>query len=386
MHTLKVALTLLATSLCGGSLMSCSDPETTSDMGKTPDMRPLPDLLPAVPKAIYTLTNDVNDNQVAIFTRTADGTLSPGMLVSTAGRGTGAGLGDQGALTFDKVKKRFYAVNAGDNSISLLSLKDDGTVVLLSKRLSGGVRPVSITAAGDTVYVVNAGDNFEKPNISGFTVTGDMLIKVDNSIKDLPTLGSAPAQISFTPDGLVLVVTEKQTNKISTFTVQNNLATGPNVQNSNNTTPFGFAFSASGKLIVSEAAMAAANGGTTSSYSVATNGTLTTISNKVALNQTAPCWVAVSGTNAYVTNAQSNNVSAFKVATDGTLTLVGNGANGMTGMGPTDVAVTEDNQFLYTLNGRDHTFSIFSIAQDGSLTKKSDFTGAPMTAVGLVAR
>lgn len=386
MHTLKVALTLLATSLCGGALMSCSDPETTNDMGKSPDLRPAPDLLPAIPKGVYTLTNDVNDNSIAIFNRAADGTLTQGQTVSTAGRGTGASLMSQGSLVFDKTKKRFYAVNAGDNSISLLSLKDDGSVVLLSKRLSGGVRPVSITAAGDLVYVVNAGDSFEQPNIAGFTVANDMLVKVENSIKDLPSLNSGPAQISFTPDGLVLVITERMINKISTFTVASNVPTGPNAQNSNNSTPYGFAFSASGKLIVSEAAMAAANGGTVSSYNVATNGTLTTISNKVALNQTAPCWVAVAGTNAYVSNAASNNVSAFKVATDGTLTLVGNGANGMTGMVPTDLAITEDNQYLYTLNGRDHTFSIFSIAADGSLTKKADAPGAPMAAVGLAAR
>jgi 6-phosphogluconolactonase len=176
------------------------------------------------------------------------------------------------------------------------------------------------------------------------------------------------------------------TNKIDTFTVASGVATGPNVQNSSGTTPFGFAFSASGKLIVSEAVMATANAGTVSSYSIAPNGTLTPVANKVTLGQSAPCWVAVSGTNAYVTNAGSNNVSALKVATDGNLTLVGTGNNGMTGMGPTDLAVTDDNQYLYTLNARDHSFTVFSIAADGMLTKKNDVQGAPMNAVGLVAR
>jgi hypothetical protein len=209
MHTLKVAITLLATSLCGGSLMSCSDPETTSDMGKLADMRKPADLVPPVPKGIYTLTNDVNDNGVAIFTRAADGSLTPQAAVSTAGRGAGSGLGSQGALVFNKQTNRFFAVNAGDNSISMLSLKDDGTLMLLSKKLSGGVRPISITEASGVVYVVNAGDSFEKPNISGFTVVGDMLMKVDNSIKELPMIGAGPAQISFTPDGLILVVTER---------------------------------------------------------------------------------------------------------------------------------------------------------------------------------
>src|SRR6185437_17086108 len=44
----------------------------------------------AGPGAVYTLTNQAASNAVAVFTRGADGTLTPGGSVATGGTGTGA--------------------------------------------------------------------------------------------------------------------------------------------------------------------------------------------------------------------------------------------------------------------------------------------------------
>src|SRR2546422_8607410 len=55
--------------------------------------------------------------------------------------------------------------------------------------------------------------------------------------------GAGPAQVSFSPDGSVLVVIEKGTNLIDTFTVGDDGVAQPGVSfASNGTTPFGFAF------------------------------------------------------------------------------------------------------------------------------------------------
>ena len=52
-----------------------------------------------------------------------------------------------------------------------------------------------------------------------------------------------PAQVEFSPRGNLLVVTEKMTNKIDTYTVgRRGLAEGPMVHNSVGITPFGFEF------------------------------------------------------------------------------------------------------------------------------------------------
>ena len=129
-----------------------------------------------------------------------------------------------------------------------------------------------------------------------------------------------------------------------------------------------------------------ANRGTVSSYTLSA-GNLTVVSNQAADAQTAPCWVVVSGANAYVTNAVTNNVSAFTVSTTGMLGLLANGISGTTGNGPGDEAVTESNDYLYVLNTKDHSLSTFAVTTTGTLTKKGqDFSGIPINAAGLVAR
>jgi hypothetical protein len=52
-----------------------------------------------------------------------------------------------------------------------------------------------------------------------------------------------PAQVSFNPDGSLLVVTEKAGNRLDTYTVdENGLPSAPIDNPSNRMTPFGFAF------------------------------------------------------------------------------------------------------------------------------------------------
>ena len=353
----------------------------------SPDLAPAPDLSPRpIPKAVYTTSNEVAGNRVFAYTRAADGTLSALGAYATGGKGTGAGLGDQNALVFDAARGLFFAVNAGDNSISMLALQADGGLALRANVPSGGVRPVSITSAGDVVYTVNAGDANTAGNIAGFRISGETLTAIPGATRPLSAAATGPAQIQFTPSGGLLVVTEKMTNKIDTYAVTAGVAGAPMVQNSAGVTPFGFAFSAEGRLLVSEAAGAMANKGSTSSYAVAASGALTPVSSAVASGQTAPCWVAVIGSTAYVTNAQTNNITAYRVAADGMLTLLSNGVSATTGMGPTDLDATDGNDLLYVLSGRDHAFSIYGVNADGTLTRKPDFTGLPDTAVGLVAR
>src|SRR6185436_20252447 len=98
------------------------------------------------PKGVYTMTNDAAANKILTFNRAADGSLEPtGAFTATGGTGTGAGLGNQHGLVFDQAQNLFFAVNAGNNTISMLSLEVDGSLKLLSNVASGGVRPISVT-------------------------------------------------------------------------------------------------------------------------------------------------------------------------------------------------------------------------------------------------
>ncbi len=377
-----VGMTLM--SLVTGGLSACSNGNgpAQGDMSNQPPA----DMNPGIAKAVYTLSNDTVDNKIYVYRRAADGSLTALNSFSTGGKGTATGLGDQNSLIFDSTQNLFFAVNAGDNSISMLGLDQAGTPDLLSHVPSGGRMPVSIAVYGSLVYVVNAGDETVPMagNISGFKIMGNNLVPIPNSTMPLSIENPGPAQIQFTPDGTRLVVTERTTKKIDTYTIEANtgLAKNPLYQNSVGTTPFGFAFSANQQLIVSEAAAP----GAASSYSIAPNGTLTTITGSLVSGQKAPCWVTVVRNTAYVTNAQSNNISAYSIATNGALGLLSNGVSGLTGMGATDEDATDDGDFLYVLNARDDSFSYFAINSDGSLTKKGDFPGVPSTAIGIVAR
>jgi len=344
----------------------------------------------AAPKAVYTMSNDPAGNQILAFGRSADGSLVPsGTFTATGGRGSGGGLGNQNGLIFDAATNRFFAVNAGDSSISMLSLTPDGTLELLSNVPSGGERPISVTVSGSVVYVLNAGvvANGTAANISGFSVVGDNLTPIANSTQPLSAPNPNPAQIQFNPDGNVLVVTEKGTNMLSTYTVEADVASGPTVKVSAGQTPFGFAFSANGHAIISEAWGGQANQSSASSYSVGANGFLTTVSSALGTTRTAACWVAVAGDYAYMANAGSSDITGFHVAPDGILTLLdADGVTGQATAAPVDEDVTDDNDFLYVVNNGSHSFSIFQIEADGSLTKRPDFIGLPSTASGIVAR
>ena len=118
--------------------------------------------------------------------------------------------------------------------------------------------PVSLTSYKDWLYVLNAGGS---GNISGFAVgKNGALSPLAGSTQPVSNggVGAAPAlaQIAFSSDGSTLVVTEKSTNLIDTYAVENGVASAPVPHPAAGLTPFGFAFDRHGHAIVSEAAAA----------------------------------------------------------------------------------------------------------------------------------
>ena len=93
MRSYKVTLGLAAMSLLGAGLSACSSSESSADMGKAADLRHAADLVPATVKGVYTMSNDVSDNQIYVYARAADGTLTALNSYSTGGKGSGSALG-----------------------------------------------------------------------------------------------------------------------------------------------------------------------------------------------------------------------------------------------------------------------------------------------------
>jgi 6-phosphogluconolactonase (cycloisomerase 2 family) len=336
--------------------------------------------------AVYTLTNKAAGNAVAVFKRAADGTLTPSGEVATNGLGSGGGLGSQGALVLSKNDRWLYAVNAGSNDISVFAVKPEG-LMLASKVNSGGVRPVSVTVRDDVLYVLNGGGS---GNISGFRIGEHGALRpIAGSTQPLSGNATAPAQIEFNRDGDVLVVTEKATNKISLYPVHDDVARAPLVRDSLGMTPFGFAFDKRDHLIVSEAFGGRPGLSALSSYDIEEHRhNLQTISASVGDTQTAACWVVVTrnGRYAYTSNTGSNTISGYSVDRHGRLALLSGGAKaGVTGAGPTDMALSGNSKFLYAITPGSGEIAAFRAEADGSLTALPGARGIPASTVGLAA-
>ena len=337
---------------------------------------------------VYTLTNAAGGNAVLVFERATNGNLSLQGSYPTGGLGSGAGLGSQGAAILSENNHWLFAVNAGSNQVSVFEVQKHG-LNLVDIVGSGGSSPISLTLHEELLYVLNAGGS---GNISGFSVNEDgSLTPMPGSTQPLSNdgIGAAPgpAEIAFGSDGTTLVVTEKATNLIDTYQVEDGIAAAPVAHTSSGATPFGFAFDQHNHLIVSEAFGGAANSSAVSSYFVHEDE-FDAVSPSIATTQTAACWIAISknGKYAYTTNAGSGTISSYGIGSDGALTLL-NPAAGSTGAGssPVDMAFSNNGAYLYALGAAAHTISIFQMSADGSLVSLGSI-GVPAGVVGLAAR
>lgn len=337
---------------------------------------------------LFTMTNGGSGNEVLAFERSYDGTLTQKGSYSTGGLGTGSGLGNQGGVVLSDGKRLLLVCNAGSNDISVFRIKHGG-LHLVDRFPSGGDTPISVTIHGRLVYVLNAGG---AGNISGFVAKGNGHLRpITESERPLSGSGTGPAQISFSNNGRVLVVTEKGTNQILTYRVGRHGRTdGPEINASSGNTPFGFAFTRRGYLVVSEAFGGTPNASAASSYKVSKNGGLDLISPSVASGQTAACWIAITknGKYAYSTNTGTGNITGYKIGHNGSLELLDpSGISGDIGAGskPIDMAISRENRYLYSLNSGTQNISIFGIRHNGGLEHIEETGSLPAGLNGLAA-
>lgn len=338
--------------------------------------------------AVYTMTNAASGNAVIMFNRSQNGSLRQTGMYYTGGQGSGDALGSQGSVILSEHNLLLFAVNAGSNEISVFGALPN-RLVALDKVPSGGTRPVSLTVHRNVLYVLNAG---APANITGFRISHSGLSMISGSTRPLSGPDVGPAQVEFSPNGHLLAVTEKMTNKISTYVVGNDgMATGPMVEDSAGMTPFGFAFDRHGRMVVSEAFGGAPNASAMSSYNASSDGNITPISASVPTHQTAACWVVITdnGRYTYTTNTGSGTISGYRIAQDGSLSLLDpDGVTASTGAGstPIDEDLTRDSRYLYVLASGAHSIAGFRVNHDGSLSRVEDRGNLPAGVVGLAVR
>jgi 6-phosphogluconolactonase len=335
---------------------------------------------------VFTSTNAVAGNELLVYAAAPGGTLALEARLATQGQGTGGGLGNQGAVTLSGNGRHLFVVNALSNTISTFAVRRGG-LELRSTVDSGGQQPISVTENAGVVYVLNAGG---AGNVTGYHNVDGTLQPLAGSTQPLSAAGgTGPAQVGFSPDGDVLLVTEKATNKLVSYRVGADGRIGvPVVTASAGTTPFGFAFDRRGHALVSEAFGGAPNASTVSSYGFRDWGSAkpVVISASVPDTQSAACWVVATpnGRYAYVTNTGSGTVSSYGVQRSGQIALL-QAAAAPSGAGPIDAAASPEGQRLFVLNAGSHSISSFTIGYDGGLTVAGSIAGLPASATGLAA-
>lgn len=335
---------------------------------------------------VYTQTNEPGQNRIAEIGWNADGTFSKPHYYLTGGQGTGAGLGIQGALTLSQDHRWLFVVNAGSNDISTFRLSNGGAQ-LVNRISSRGVTPVSVTSRGNLVYVVNAGDG----KVVGFHVNENgQLSAISGGVSRLSRTGVAPGEISFNPEGDTLYVSEKNTNRISVYSLDASGAISNRIWiASPGATPFGFAFGRRGKLFVSEAQGGVAGGSTVSSYLTGDDGYPWVISAAVPTFQTAACWVGTTwdGKFAYTGNAGSDTITGYRVFDGGQLSILNSrGVSGRMPAGAGAVDLATDASHLYVLGNKLGLIVSYDIDADGNLRRSYIARGLPTTATGIAVK
>jgi len=355
------------------------------------------------PGAVYAMTNDAINNAVVVLNRAADGTLTPAGSFPTGGTGSGTFensangliLGEQSPNNLNGSYKYLFATNAGSDSISVFRTTRDG-LELVDVEPSNGDHPISVTVHHNLVYVLNGGAtncSAGMPTISGFRMSPHgQLEAIPGSTR--PVSGGANsgcAQVSFTPSGDVLVVTQRQADKIDTYLVDRGtgLATGPIVNETSGNGPFGFTFTQRGQLVTTENFGAAPLQGGAASYDVTNDGILVPVGPTTRNGRSDTCWVVITDSNryAYTTNFKSGDISSFRVEPDGTLVLL-NPTAAVIGIGASDQALSGNSKFLYARNALEGTISVFGVEDDGNLTRIQDIVALLPggAAIGIAAK
>jgi len=333
--------------------------------------------------ALYVQTNEAETNQVIDFRRDRDGSLTKLGVYPTGGAGDGTShLTSQGSVVLSGDGRQLLVTNAGSDDVSVFVVGGDG--LELVQAVPSGNAPKSVAEHGGLVYVLNTGDG----SVVGFRLAPDGLERIEGSERSL-TPGADPAQVGFRPDGATLVVTDRGTDSIVVFPVRADGTLGePTTQASSGPTPYGFAFTSSGTLVVTEAFGAQAGKAAASSYRIE-NGSIAPVTRSLGNGRSEICWAVVTTDDryAFTTNFADGAVSRWEIGRDGSITLddaaAATAVEGEAGLRDEDL--TSDGRFLYAIDADGGRIFGWSVGAGGSLTAIGSWEGLPRTVAGLAA-
>ncbi len=342
--------------------------------------------------AVFAMTNATEANEIVVYRRAGDGTLERlNRNVPTRGLGIGVDTDTQGPLRLSSDNRFLYAVNPGSDNITVFEV--NGTRLKFLQLIYAGDQPLSLTLTDDLLYVLNG--SVAGNGIRGFRRAADgTLTPLSGSFRELSSPIAVPGEVRFSPDGRVILVTQKTTNVLLTpqnaidgFTIgDDGYASAMPVRNASfGLRPFSLAFRGDNRLVVVESFNAAPNLAAASSYLLSPDATISVISGSVQNGQTDICWVVISndGRFAFTANFGSGTISTYAFSPAGTLSLI-NGAAGFSGAmsQPVDLSLSADGRFLYNLLRGTGAVAAFRIEPNGSLTSLGIVAGGLPVANG----
>jgi 6-phosphogluconolactonase len=334
---------------------------------------------------VFVQTNET-DNRVLVLQRDADGGLGEPASYATGGTGTAAPhLPSQGSVVLSQDRRFLLVANAASNDISVFGV-EGAELRPIATVASGGESPRSITERAGTVYVLNTG----KPAIAAFRLLDDGLDPVAGADTALSSVAADPAQIGLSPDGTILVVTERGTDTIEVFPAAADGSLGKStVISSSGPTPYGFAFAPNGTFVVTEAFRAEKGAAAASSY-VWKDGMASHITRSLGNGMSEICWAVATNDGRYVfaTNFAESTVSRFAIGVDGSISLDDAAAGNVGDQRPglRDEGLSEDGRFLYAIDADRGRVVGWRVGDAGTLTSVNARDGLPTTIAGLAAR
>jgi 6-phosphogluconolactonase len=331
--------------------------------------------------AVFVQTNAAH-NEVIAFSRAADGSLTRTGEFATGGAGDdNAHLPSQGSVTLTRDRRYLLVTNVASNDVSVFAVS--GAMLELTKTVPVGMAPRSVTEYDGRVFVLNTGD----ATISGFRLADGDLVPVDGATRPLSTPDGA--QVGFTPDGRVLVVTERGGDKLSAYAVGKDGMLGePRTIASLGATPYGFAISNEGTLVVAEAFRAEKGAAAASSYRIERDAIMPGTAS-IGNGRSEICWAVITndGRYAFTTNFADGAVSRYAIDMDGGLTLEDAAAaiteDGRPGLRDEDLS--DDGRSLYAIDADQGQVVAWSVDDRGRLSPAGSWGGLPTTIAGLAA-
>ncbi|MET0208332.1 MAG: beta-propeller fold lactonase family protein [Burkholderiaceae bacterium] len=351
---------------------------------------------------LYTQSNEVS-NVVVHFQRMSDGTIVRKESTATGGTGTNAvgpngmtgpdSLASQHAVIVDPDGKTLFAVNAGDNSISVFTIDAVTGGLTLKKRsaVSAGQAPNSLALNNGVLYATFLKGSAQ---LAALKVGADGALTQIGAYDLVALTGistSAPTQVIAAPDAKHVVVSAgTRSNAVVSFSINADGTLANPVANTENiATPFAAQFLPGASTPTYLSTGIAAVSLTSYNYNVST-GKLAQVSQDVAAGVAAPCWLSITpdGKVAFVGNG-SGAISSFSIDAQAQVKLL----NAQAAVEPSALAgvpsvagdswISPDGKFLYTAYLGADKIVAYAIGQNGSLAKLNEVAVGTATKLSL---